>query len=235
MVFGPATLDGTGEFHDHAEDADLLWKFFYNDGDAAEDAILFEEDLKPDHAKQRFKEVSNAITKLEKGGPVMGRFLLDLDPDEDVVLGDLAPIALRVRMSLDRDTKERGDPDGDDEWESEPDDGEDEGEKSDENDDVGRIRREVMGGGISDESELTRQIAQVLEQWEGPQWDTGINELMEEAEGPAVHTGGEETECRALIKSWLPEIEKMVSHGKGTTLEFSRHMERERAVGMWMI
>jgi len=34
---------------------------------------------------------------------------------------------------------------------------------------------------------------------------------------------------RALIQSWIPEIAKMLSHGKGTTLEFARTWREKRS------
>jgi hypothetical protein len=237
FVFGPVWLDGSSEFRDEATNSDAVWKFFYNDGDAAEDAVLFEAHLKPDQAKQKFQEISNSITKLEKGGPVMARFVLGLDPDEEVAMEDLAPLALKMRTILENPFGKDDDTDGEEEWESTSDkvDDSDDGE-GDENNAAARVMSELEDDGADNTTgELRNKVKKVLTEWKGPKWDTGINELMDDADGPwdsQVQPWEEEFRCRALIQSWQPAIEMMREHGQGTQEEFRRQIDRERAIGM---
>jgi hypothetical protein len=232
FVFGAVTLSGTGEFHDQATDPDKVWNFFYNEGDAAEDLVVFEEHLNPNNPKQKFKEMSNAITKLENDGPVLARFLMDLDPDEELAMGDLAPLALKMRTILEgplgmddnSDRKEESESDGpeedDEEEEGDSAEWEDEGDEAD-----------------SANSKLGEKARQVISAWKGPRWNTGIDKLMEDAEWPwegEEKAGEEESRCRALIQSWQEDMDIMAEVGKGTEEEFRRHMDRERAVRMYV-
>ncbi|KAJ8133201.1 hypothetical protein O1611_g414 [Lasiodiplodia mahajangana] len=51
---------------------------FYNEADAAEDAILFPDELTSPNRNVTFKEVSNAITKLEDGSGTVSKYLAKL-------------------------------------------------------------------------------------------------------------------------------------------------------------
>lgn len=54
---------------------------FYNEADAAEDAILFPDELIAPNRNVPFKEVSNAVTRLEDGYGVMSKYLAKLAKD----------------------------------------------------------------------------------------------------------------------------------------------------------
>jgi hypothetical protein len=198
--------------------------------------VLFEEQLEPDRAKQRFQEISNAITKMEKSGPVMARFLLDLDPDEEVAMGDLAPLALKMRTLSEYPFGGDGDTDPEEEWESKSDGvGEGDDGESDENDAVARAISRIKDDETDNTTgEFSNKVRQVLANWKGPKWDTGIDELMDDAERPSfrAQTQDEESKCRTLIRSWQPAIEMMLESGKDTQEEFRRQIDRERAIGM---
>lgn len=240
FVFG-AVHFGNGEFRDQSDNINKVWDFFYNEGNAAEDVILFQEHLDSNNPKRKFKEITNAITKLEKGGPVLARFLMDLDPDEELAMGDLAPLALKMRAILEGSLSTDDDSDGEEESESEGDDNDEDdyGEHEDEDDEAGSAKSK----GDNDEADgaelqLSSRAKKVLSEWNGPRWDTGIDELMEDAEWPwdgEEKEGEEESKCRALIQSWQPDMDMMVEYGKGTEEEFRRHMDRERAVSMYAI
>lgn len=232
-VFGAAKLSGSGEFRDQGTDPDKVWNFFYNEGDAAEDLIVFEEHLNPNNPKQKFKEMSNAITKLENDGPVLARFVMDLDPDEELAMGDLAPLALKMRAILEGPLGLDDNSDGQEESESDRHDEED----REEEEDNGAEWEDYDDEADSANSKLGEKARQVISAWKGPRWNTGIEKLMEDAEWPwegEAKAGEEESRCRALVQSWQEDMDIMAEVGKGTEEEFRRHMDRERAVRMYM-
>jgi hypothetical protein len=248
FVFGPVTINGPGEFEDKSTNQQQMWDTFYNESDAAEDLVIFGEDQESGAVKQ-FKGISNSITKLEQGGPTMARFLMDLDPDEDIVFEELAPLALQVRMIVhDRELKdeERG---SDDEWESAEDEDEElkaeaDGDDSDSDDNdafrsaIKKVKDGVDEAQHTQEAILMKKMQRIFDKLDGPLWDTGVDELLEAAEKPLdrkATVGRDESKCRTLIQSWIPGIARNLGPGKNTEEEFRRHIDRERAVGMWMI
>ena len=57
--------------------------YFYNEADAAEDIILFPEEMSTGHAKSVYKAGDSAIDKFMRKGPDFDRFVMDLETDEE--------------------------------------------------------------------------------------------------------------------------------------------------------
>ena len=57
--------------------------YFYNEADAAEDIILFPEEMSTGHAKSVYKAGNSAIDKFMRKGPDFDRFVMDLETDEE--------------------------------------------------------------------------------------------------------------------------------------------------------
>ncbi|QDS75109.1 hypothetical protein FKW77_007267 [Venturia effusa] len=70
---------GVSKPEDLSESADpaVLWYLFYNEADAMEDVILF-----PDEENLKVGEIETRISQFEREGPVLRRFVNDLDVDE---------------------------------------------------------------------------------------------------------------------------------------------------------
>jgi hypothetical protein len=69
----------TGEIMDN----DLVMrKCMYNEGDAAEDAVLFPDELLSGEVNGKFEQLSNEFLKFQRGGPSMARWIVGAEFDE---------------------------------------------------------------------------------------------------------------------------------------------------------
>ncbi|TID14609.1 hypothetical protein E6O75_ATG08755 [Venturia nashicola] len=77
FMFGKGfTVSRPEDLTDH-EDPVVAWALFYNEADALEDMILF-----PDESNLKVGEIETRISKFEREGPILSRFVNDLDVDE---------------------------------------------------------------------------------------------------------------------------------------------------------
>lgn len=77
FVFGKRFGASKPEDLSERVDPAVLWVLFYNEADAMEDVILF-----PDEENLKVGEIVTKISQFEREGPLLSRFVNDLDVDE---------------------------------------------------------------------------------------------------------------------------------------------------------
>lgn len=77
FMFGKGFAASKPEDLSERVDPAVLWALFYNEADAMEDVILF-----PDEENLKVGEIVTRISQFEREGPLLSRFVNDLDVDE---------------------------------------------------------------------------------------------------------------------------------------------------------
>lgn len=193
FMFGKGfTVSRPEELTDQVDPA-AAWALFYNEADALEDVILF-----PDESNLKVGEIETRVSKFEREGPILSRFVNDLDVDEHLSDYDISDDSsserdFLVRPGDDQDLalKQLKDEADGDEWEDVSDEGTEE-LNSRASINLNKITKEVQDEWSEDEGDENSMALDVTEE-SRLRWNEGICSLMLQATiadmgGPSAQT-----------------------------------------------